>query len=610
MRRTKYVFPAILCALCILVSMSSAVVPENHTQQTRTKDAEFINAPPQSAFHITYPMRPEYIDSFERSSIAPWTTAGYLWGIRDTTNTYGPATSIDGWRYAGVPNTDIPLYAGNQTGYLITPVYDLTGWSAFYISCDYWSSFEGPATNFDGGIVEISNDAGLTWMQVDSLAQGHLNPTYDAQLAGSGSLGNAWAYCYSTDPDWVNVSSQDLMALGYVSPGDQVQVRFTFASDPLSHGQGWFVDNTRRADTPPPDLQPPLIVHTPLPDTIDTLSNYTVEATITDEGSGVNPDSVILHYEIENGPIVDVVMTPVLIDVYEADIPAQNWHTDIWYNIQAADSAGNWAATPTYNFEVTNARTIVYDDGQPYWVPGATLPGDGSYTQFHFADVGIDSGLVHQVKLFLSDPGTFDLRIYQGVVGPPSVLLDSIAGLVCPYQQWYTVDVTSMNIITNDPNGVVVGHIIGPGDSIGVLRDPVLDFPANMWNYVGGAWTPGTSGDHMIRLKVIPITLTGVAEKPGEPYSGFILGQITPNPMNTHTTIKYQLATTQRVSLKVYDIAGQLVRTLATGHEQAGSHEVIWDSRDTRGSKVASGVYFVKLEAGENTATQKLLLIK
>jgi hypothetical protein len=303
-------------------------------------------------------------------------------------------------------------------------------------------------------------------------------------------------------------------------------------------------------------------------------------------------------------------MTVVGTDTYEADIPAQTWHTDIWYNVMAADNAGNWATTETYNFEVTNARTIIYDDGTPYWVPGATLPGDGSYTQFHFADVGIDSGLVHQVKLFLSDPGTFDIRVYQGVVGPPSVLLDSIAGLSCPFQQWFTVDLTDMNIITNDPNGVVVGHIIGPGDSIGVLRDPVLDFPANNWNYVGGAWTPGSSGDHMIRLKVIPITTTGVAEKPGEPYSGFFLNQITPNPMSTHTTIKYQLATAQRVSLKVYDIAGQLVEILATGYEQAGNHEVVWDSRDTRGHQVASGVYFVQLEAGENTATKKILLIK
>jgi len=610
MTRIKFTLPVIVGALAILISTGSAVVPEHQSQPTNAAEIQRLTSIPQSDFHHVYPMRPEYTDSFERSAIAPWTTSGYLWGIRDTTNTYGPQTSIAGYRYAGVPNTDVPLYTGNQTGYLVTPMIDLTGWSAFYISWDYWSSLEGPATNFDGVIVEISNNAGVTWAQVDSLAQGHLNPTYDAQLAGSGSLLYAWAYCYSTNPEWINVSSQDLMALGYVSAGNQAQVRFTFASDPLSNGQGFFVDNFRYADSPPADLQPPIIVHTPLPDTIDTLSNYTVIATITDEGSGVNQDSVILHYEIENGPALDVTMTPMGNDIYEADIPAQTWHTDIWYSVLAADMVGNWANTDTYNFEVTSARTITYDDGQPYWVPAAILPGDGSYTQFHFSDVGIDSGLVHQVKLFLSDPGTFDVRIYQGTNGTPGMLLDSVAGLVCPFQMWYTVDVTDMNIITNDPNGVVVGHIIGPGDSLGILRDFTLDHGANMWEYLLNGWSPGTTGDHMIRLKVIPLAPTGVAEQPVKQYSTIGLGLITPNPMMTQTTINFQLITEQHVSLSIYDIAGKLVRTLITGHQQAGSHEVTWDSKDTRGKHVASGVYFVKLEAGDNTATEKLLLIK
>jgi hypothetical protein len=597
--------------LGIFISTSGAVVPEDYAQQPRVLGPEFIRVSPENASFLSYPWRPEYIDSFERSTIAPWTTSGYLWDIRDTTDTYGPDTAlVFGYRYAGVPATDLPQYAGNQTGYLVTPVYDLTGWSAFYISADYWSSFEGPATNFDGGIVEISNNAGATWVQIDSLAQGHLNPTYDAQLAGSGSLGTRWAYCYSTDPDWVSVSSGDLIALGYCSPGDQVQVRFTFASDPLSNGEGWFVDNTRRADTPPPDLQPPIIAHTPLPDTIDTLSNYTVTATITDDGSGVNPDSVILHYEIENGPILDVYMTSAGPDVYEADIPAQTWHTDVWYCVMAADNAGNWATTETYNFEVTNARTIIYDDGQPYWVPAATIGGDGQYARFEFSAVGIDSGLVHQVKLLISDPGTFDIRIYQATAGPPGPFIDSVAGLVNTVLQWYTVDLTDLNIITNNPFGIVVGHIIGPGDSCGILRDPVLDYPANMWDFIGNVWQPGGLGDNMIRLKVIPITLTGIAEKPGEHYSNFAFGQISPNPMRTNTVIEYQLATPQRVLLDVYNVSGQLVKTLVNQHEQSGKHQVTWNSHDERGRQVASGIYFLKLQAGENTATRKLLIVR
>ena len=551
-----------------------------------------------------------YVWDFESGVLVPWTTSGYNWGIRDTMDTYGPDTcAVSGYQYAGVPDTDIPEYAGNQAGRLISPTIDITGWGALYFSFNYWSSFEGPATNFDGGIIEISPDNGVTWIQVDSLAEGHLNPTYDSELAGSGPLGYAWAYCYSTDPDWVNVSTQDLIALGYVSPGNQIQIRFHFASDPMSAGQGWFVDDIRIGDTEPPDLQPPTIVHTPLSDTADTLNDYTVSATITDDGSGVDTDSVYLHYQIETGPIIDVQMTDMGSDIYEADIPAQVYHTDIFYHITAADLAGNEGTTPTYNFEVTNALTIIYDDGQPYWVPAATLPGDGSYTQFLFSDVGIDSGLLHQVKFYLSDQGTFDVRIYEGTAGLPGALIDSIAGLYCPYLQWYTVDLTDLDIQTANPNGVVVGHIIGPGDSIGVLRDPTLDYPDNMWNYIGNTWQGGSSGDHMIRLKVIPMDV-GIAESPGEPVSVFALGQIAPNPMRKNAMIEYQLAAAEMVCLKIYNVLGQLVTTLVNRYEQAGTHQVSWNSRDARGNRVASGVYFLQFKAGDFSTTQKLLLLK
>ncbi|NOR17971.1 T9SS type A sorting domain-containing protein [candidate division WOR-3 bacterium] len=607
MKRLRY--PMILFSIVILISFGNAVVSENQQelQQTQVIELEFKSASPQYASPIVYPMRPEYIDSFERADLYPWTTSGYIWAIRDTTDTYGPDTALLGYRYAGVPATDIAQYTGDQVGYLNTPIYDISGWSALYLSCDYWSSFEGPATNFDGGIVEISNDGGATWVQIDSLAQGHLNPTYDEQLAGTGALGTAWAYCYSTDPDWVSVSSQDLMALGYVAPGDQVQIRCTFASDPMAAGQGWFIDNARIADTPPLDLQPPIIVHTPLPDTTDTLNDYTISATVTDEGSGLDTDSVYLHYQIESGPVIDAQMTDMGSDVYEADIPAQVYHTDIYYYISAADLVGNEGSTPTYNFEVTSARTIIYDDGQPNWVSAVTSPGDGAFVQFSFSDVGIDSGLLHQVKFFFDGPGQFDVRIYEGTAGLPGAFIDSMAELHCPDYQWYTVDITALDIQTN--NDVVVGYIIGPVDSLGCLRDPTLDYPDRMWNFIGNTWQGGSLGDHMIRLKVIPMDL-GIEETPGEPVSCFALGQIAPNPMRKNAMIEYQLATGQKVCLNIYDVSGQLIKKLVDHYEPAGSHTVIWNSRDAQGNSVASGIYFLQFKAGDFSTTQKLLLLK
>jgi hypothetical protein len=607
-----FVFVALLCLAAVGTSAEVAnqqVKP--HTIQVKSN----VESVP-----VVFPMRQEFVDSFERANIAPWTTGGDagsgFWGIRDTADTYGPqAPAWAGYQYPGHPSTDVSVYPspGTNPGYLTwlaSPTIDITGWPAVYVSFSYWSDLEGAATNFDGAIVEISANGGITWVQVDSNATGHLNPTYDAQLANTGQLLTRWAYCYTTNPDWVKVSSQDLMALGYVAAGNQIQVRVNFAYDALAGGQGFFVDDFRIADTPPPDLQPPVFVHTPLPDTADTISNYTVSAVITDVGSGVNPDSVILHYEIESGPVVDVNMTLVSTDTYEADIPAQSWHTDIYYRVMAADSAGNWGQTPLYNFEVTNARTIIYDDNQPNFGPLVVNAGDGSFTRFVFTDVGIDSGLVHQLKVLLDNAGEIDVRLYQAVgIAAPGPFIDSLAGFISPGYQWSTIDLTDLNITTANPFGIFVGYIM-IDDSVGVARDAILDNPALMWNYVGAVWQPEASGDFLMRLKVIPLDAPGVDENTNKPFSVFNLAQIAPNPVKTTGVIEYQLPTSQRVSLKVYDVAGKLVKNLVSETAEPGTYQAVWDGRDERGNRVASGVYLYRLQGENECATKKLIFVR
>ena len=601
--------------LCMAAVGTSAEVAD---QQARTHTIQVQST--MESVPVVYPMRQEFVDSFERTNIAPWTTGGDAgsgyWGIRDTADTYGPqAPAWAGYQYPGHPSTDVSVYPspGTNPGYLTwiaSPTIDITGWPAVYVSFSYWSDLEGAATNFDGAIVEISPNNGVTWLQVDSNATGHLNPTYDAQLANTGQLLTKWAYCYTTNPDWIKVSSQDLIALGYVAAGNQIQVRVNFAYDALAGGQGFFVDDFRIADTPPPDLQPPNIVHSPLPDTADTISNYTVSAVITDPGSGVDPDSVILHYEIENGPVVDVNMTLVSTDTYEADIPAQTWHTDIYYRVMAADSAGNWGQTALYNFEVTNALTIIYDDNQPNFGPLVVNAGDGCFTRFVFSDVGIDSGLVHQLKVLLDNAGEVDIRLYQAVgIAAPGPFIDSVAGFISPGYQWSTIDLTDLNVTTANPFGIFVGYIM-IDDSVGVARDAILDNPALMWNYIGAVWQPEASGDFLMRLKVIPLDAPGVDENTNKPFSVFNLSQIAPNPVKTTGVIEYQLPTSQHVSLKVYDVAGKLVRNLVDETAEAGTHQAVWDGRDERGNRVASGVYLYRLQGENERATKKLIFVR
>jgi hypothetical protein len=85
----------------------------------------------------------------------------------------------------------------------------------------------------------------------------------------------------------------------------------------------------------------------------------------------------------------------------------------------------------------------------------------------------------------------------------------------------------------------------------------------------------------------------------------YALSQNRPNPFNPVTEISFDLPTATDVSLEIYNITGQKVTTLVQGVLQAGHHSYLWD-----GSGVASGIYLYRLQAGEFTATRKMVLMK
>jgi len=88
------------------------------------------------------------------------------------------------------------------------------------------------------------------------------------------------------------------------------------------------------------------------------------------------------------------------------------------------------------------------------------------------------------------------------------------------------------------------------------------------------------------------------------------LRQNYPNPFNPTTRIAFGLAAQGRVSLRVYDAAGRLVRVLFEGSRPAGNYTELWDGRDSRGGAVASGIYFYRLQAGAFTETRKMVLTR
>ncbi len=101
---------------------------------------------------------------------------------------------------------------------------------------------------------------------------------------------------------------------------------------------------------------------------------------------------------------------------------------------------------------------------------------------------------------------------------------------------------------------------------------------------------------------------TAVGESPPP---GWGLAQNVPTPFNPVTSIRFDVAPGgARVTLRVFDVEGRLVRTLVDGFEVEGERTAVWDGSDSRGYPVASGLYFYRLEAPDFVETRKMLLLK
>ena len=131
-----------------------------------------------------------------------------------------------------------------------------------------------------------------------------------------------------------------------------------------------------------------------------------------------------------------------------------------------------------------------------------------------------------------------------------------------------------------------------PGMAIDALGYPRVAFRG------GGGLELTTGYDQM---------LTAVDNQP--PESARALWAV-PNPFNPMTRIKYDVPVDGRVTLRVYDIRGALIRTLVDADLPRGSHQATWDGRDASGRGMASGSYFARLEAGGRVETVRMSLVR
>ena len=112
-----------------------------------------------------------------------------------------------------------------------------------------------------------------------------------------------------------------------------------------------------------------------------------------------------------------------------------------------------------------------------------------------------------------------------------------------------------------------------------------------------------TSGNYQISI------ITSVEEKPIAVPAKIELEQNYPNPFSSTTAISYTIKTSKDVKITIFDILGREVKNYSVGYQSIGKHGVMWDGINNVGDKVATGVYFYRLQAEHETIIRKMVFM-
>ena len=152
-------------------------------------------------------------------------------------------------------------------------------------------------------------------------------------------------------------------------------------------------------------------------------------------------------------------------------------------------------------------------------------------------------------------------------------------------------------------NGMQLWEISGTleegGDGWGPESQPVIGSDGNI--YIGHS-----RGLYVIGTNDVNVEHSSITHNPVT----FRLFQNYPNPFNPETTIQYSIPKKSDVTLEIFNLKGQKIKTLVSKTQQAGSYSIVWDSRTEQGTICPSGLYLYKITAGEFIDVKKIMLVK
>ena len=179
-------------------------------------------------------------------------------------------------------------------------------------------------------------------------------------------------------------------------------------------------------------------------------------------------------------------------------------------------------------------------------------------------------------------------------------------------------------VVANFSNGDYTGYRIGlpqPGTWHEALNSQATEYDGNGLTNPGDITAEAVSADGfdqsveivLPRMGLVVLTHGGLTPVPDVPEgsgeSARLLGAY-PNPFNPRIVISFELLRPVQARVTIHDALGRRVRTLVSGHFEAGIQRLVWDGVDDAGNGLASGVYFLRLAAAETKVSQKILLLR
>ncbi len=267
----------------------------------------------------------------------------------------------------------------------------------------------------------------------------------------------------------------------------------------------------------------------------------------------------------------------------------ENMLAPFWDDLNFSAGGESYYYTDGSQLVISYINVPHYSSGGPYSFQ-IVLSSSGAIT-FNYMDIG-----------YPDDSNTIGIQNGDGSIG-----------LQVAYDQTYVHSELAVRFtagwLAADPASGTVNY--------GQNTNSTISFDASfleIGTYNGSLLVTGTDANHQVAQITVPVIFrvgpTGIDDKPTMLPTEFALSQNYPNPFNPSTEIRFALPTNSAVTLEIFNVLGQKVKTLANGPMNAGYQSIIWNGTDETGSGVASGMYFYKLNAGGKTFTKKMMMLK